>query len=143
MRRILIVLAALALVISVEASASARTTRQASATARAASPAQEERRFLCNEGDPLCAETAEAIGYEGRYTGHDEPSVLYYSDKPGSGNNNRYRVVVAQGPADPADPGRDRGHLQLPEPDRVLVRDGPVRQPVGARVHPPALHAQQ
>ena len=98
MRRILIVLAALALVISVEASASARTTRQASATARAASPAQEERRFLCNEGDPLCAETAEAIGYEGRYTGHDEPSVLYYSDKPGSGNNNRYRVVVPKDP---------------------------------------------
>ena len=62
MRRILIVLAALALVISVGAGASARTTRPASATARAASPAQEERRLLCTEGDPLCAETAEAIG---------------------------------------------------------------------------------
>jgi hypothetical protein len=98
MRRILIVLAALALVTSVEASASAGTTRQASATARAASPAQEERRFLCNEGDPLCAETAEAIGYEGRYTGHDEPSVLYYSDTPGSGNNNRYRLVLPKDP---------------------------------------------
>jgi hypothetical protein len=54
--------------------------------------------LLCNEGDPLCAETAEAIGYEGRYTGHDEPSVLYYSDKPGSGNNNRYRGVVPKDP---------------------------------------------
>jgi hypothetical protein len=99
MRRILVILAALALVTSVEASASASTPSQrTSATGRAASPASEERRFLCHEGDPLCAETADAIGYEGRYTGHDEPSVLYYSDKPGSGNNNRYRVVVPKDP---------------------------------------------
>ena len=61
MRRILVLLAALALVIAMGASASAGTTRKVSTTARAASPTQEERRFLCNEGDPLCAETAEAI----------------------------------------------------------------------------------
>ena len=76
MRRILVLLAALALVTSMGASASAGTTRKVPTIARAASPAGEERRFLCHEGDPLCAETAEAIGYEGRYTGHDEPSVL-------------------------------------------------------------------
>jgi hypothetical protein len=80
------------------ASASAGTTRLASTTAPAASTAAEERRFLCNEGDPLCAETADAIGYEGRYTGHDEPSALFYSDTPGSGNNNRYRLVLPKDP---------------------------------------------
>jgi hypothetical protein len=100
MRRILVLLAALALVTSMGASASARTTRTASVTAKAAaaSPDEGERRLLCNEGDPLCAETAEAIGYEGRYTGHDEPSLLFYSDTPGSGNNNRYRIVVPEDP---------------------------------------------
>jgi hypothetical protein len=46
----------------------------------------------------LCAETADAIGYEGRYTGHDEPSVLFYSNRPGSGNNNRYRLILPQDP---------------------------------------------
>jgi len=97
MRRILVILAALALIASMGASASASTTRQAQA-GRAASPGEQERRFLCNEGDPLCAETAEAIGYEGRYTGHDEPSVLFYSDKPGAGNNSSYRIVVPKDP---------------------------------------------
>jgi hypothetical protein len=85
MRRILVFLAALALVTSVGASASASTTRRSLRTARRASPAEQEQRFLCDEGDPLCAETADAIGYEGRYTGHDEPSLLFYSDQPGSG----------------------------------------------------------
>ena len=55
------------------------------AAAPSASSDEDERRLLCDEGDPLCAETADAIGYEGRYTGHDEPSVLFYSDRPGSG----------------------------------------------------------
>jgi hypothetical protein len=97
MRRILVIFAALALIASMGASASASTARQARA-GRAASPDGQERRFLCNEGDPLCAETAEAIGYEGRYTGHDEPSLGFYSDTPGAGNNNRYRIVVPKDP---------------------------------------------
>jgi len=98
MRRILVILAAFALVTSMGTSATARTTRKPSRTGRATSSIQDERRFLCNEGDPLCAETADAIGYEGRYTGHDEPSALFYSDKPGSGNNNRYRLVLPKDP---------------------------------------------
>ena len=65
MRRILVILAALALVTSMGTSATARTTRQASRTGRATSSDQDERRFLCNEGDPLCAETADAIALAG------------------------------------------------------------------------------
>jgi hypothetical protein len=52
----------------------------------------------CEEGSPLCAEVANSIGYEGKYTGHDEPSLLFYSDVPGSGNNTRYAVRL---PTDP------------------------------------------
>jgi hypothetical protein len=91
-------LAGILLVASAATTASAGTSAQRASATRAASPAEQERRFLCNEGDPLCAETADAIGYEGRYTGHDEPSVLFYSDKAGSGNNNRYRIVVPKDP---------------------------------------------
>src|ERR687887_2929770 len=66
----------------------------------AAAPLAEEEhaRLFCDEGDPLCAEAAEAIGYEGRYTGHDEPSLLFYSNVPGSGNNNLYRLVIPRDP---------------------------------------------
>jgi hypothetical protein len=98
MRRMLVVLAGILLVASSAATASAGTSGQRASATHAAPAAEKERRFLCNEGDPLCAETADAIGYEGRYTGHDEPSVLFYSDKPESGNNNRYRVVVPKDP---------------------------------------------
>jgi hypothetical protein len=66
----------------------------------AAAPLAEEEhaRLFCDEGDPLCAETADAIGYEGRYTGHDEPSLLFYSNASGSGNNNQYDLRL---PTDP------------------------------------------
>ena len=52
----------------------------------------------CGEGRFVCAETADAIGYEGRYTGHDEPSLLFYSSTAGSGNSNLYRLQL---PSDP------------------------------------------
>jgi hypothetical protein len=53
---------------------------------------------LCDEGNPVCAETDQAIGYEGAYTGHDEPSVLFYSNTAGSGNSNLYRVRIPRDP---------------------------------------------
>jgi len=36
----------------------------------------------------FCTEAAESVGYGGEYTGHDEPSVLFYSNTAGSGNSN-------------------------------------------------------
>jgi hypothetical protein len=99
MRRVLAVLAGIVLVASAAATASASTPKQRSAAAApSAASDHDERRLLCDEGDPLCAETADAIGYEGRYTGHDEPSVLFYSDRAGSGNNNRYRLILPKDP---------------------------------------------
>ena len=55
--------------------------------------------FSCD--DPtgiLCTEAYDFIGYNGAYTGHDEPSVLFYSNVPGSGNR---MVYLMQLPKDP------------------------------------------
>lgn len=46
----------------------------------------------------LCAEAYDFVGYNGAYTGHDEPSVLFYSGAPGSGNT---MVYMMQLPKDP------------------------------------------
>src|SRR6516165_1276353 len=52
----------------------------------------------CIENGFLCSEVYDSIGYEGGYTGHDEPSLLFYSDVPGSGNKMVYLLRL---PTDP------------------------------------------
>jgi hypothetical protein len=54
----------------------------------------------CDEPTALCAEPLDSIGYGGEYTGHDEPSLLFYSGTPGSGNSNYYHLRL------PKDPGK-------------------------------------
>jgi len=49
-----------------------------------------------------------AIGY-GKYVGHDEPSTLFYSHKPGSGNNNLYLVRLPKDPPQPPSQGGTGG----------------------------------
>jgi hypothetical protein len=88
----------LALSAAATASASNAPSQRATALARTAASPQPAGRLRCAEGDPLCAETADSIGYGGKYTGHDEPSLLFYSDKPGAGNDSSYRVVVPKDP---------------------------------------------
>lgn len=34
-----------------------------------------------------------------RYVGHDEPSLVFYSDRPGSGNRTRYRITLPRDPS--------------------------------------------
>ena len=41
----------------------------------------------CDEPTALCTEPVDSIGYAGEYTGHDEPSLLFYSNTAGSGNS--------------------------------------------------------
>src|SRR5450755_3195493 len=60
-------------------------------------------RPLCDDNSPLCTEINEfpngtTSNYEGTYVGHDEPSVLFYSNVPGSGNSNTYRLVLPKDP---------------------------------------------
>ncbi len=52
----------------------------------------------CDEYGPLCTEVYDSIGPQGAYTGHDEPSVLYYSNVPGSGNSNLYTLTLPKDP---------------------------------------------
>jgi hypothetical protein len=46
-----------------------------------------------------CTEVYDSIGPNGAYTGHDEPSLLFYSNTPDSGNSMVYKFVVPRDPA--------------------------------------------
>jgi hypothetical protein len=53
---------------------------------------------LCQQNSPLCTEVADSLNVNGYYTGHDEPSLLFYSSTSGSGNNNVYYLQLPQDP---------------------------------------------
>jgi hypothetical protein len=60
----------------------------------------------CEDKSWFCADPAPEYQYEGHYIGHDEPSLLFYSTTPGSGNS--YKVL-----------------LRLPkDPPRLPLQDG-------------------
>ena len=46
----------------------------------------------------LCTDTYTHKNYEGKYVGHDEPSLLFYSNEPGSGNSNVYLLTLPEEP---------------------------------------------
>jgi len=48
----------------------------------------------CGNNLRLCTEVADAQTAFGHYVGHDEPSVLFYSDQPGSGNHMQYNLTL-------------------------------------------------
>ncbi len=103
MRRMTAVLAGTVLIVSVTSMASANTrTRTAPRAGRAENYGS---RLVCGEGSPLCAEANDSLGYKGEYTGHDEPSVLFYSNTPGSGNESNYRLIIPSDP--PVQPRQD------------------------------------
>lgn len=52
----------------------------------------------CSEPYALCAEPIDSIGYGGEYTGHDEPSLLFYSSTAGAGNSNLYQLKLPTEP---------------------------------------------
>lgn len=62
-------------------------------------------RSLCDDNGALCTETAETYNYEGQYTGHDEPSLLFYSNTAGSGNSSVYKLTLPKDP--PTQPKQD------------------------------------
>jgi len=57
----------------------------------------EQRPGLPGRGGHL-HEVAHSIGYGGAYTGHDEPSVLFYSNTPGAGNSMTYQLTLPKDP---------------------------------------------
>jgi len=67
---------------------------------------QHESLFNCSEGRATCAEPADSIGEYGEYTGHDEPSLLFYSGTGGAGNSNLYHLQI---PTDPVQMPKQNG----------------------------------
>src|SRR6187549_2335262 len=94
MRRVLAVLMGATLIASAATAVSASSTQHKVRNAAQYAAADEaEGPFVhCDDGNPLCAEVFDSIGYNGSYTGHDEPSILFYDNRPGSGNNQVYRL---------------------------------------------------
>jgi hypothetical protein len=68
--------------------------------ARAAPTASSQAHISCADGRLLCTEVQdpEEVFGEGKYVGHDEPSVLFYSNKPGSGNEMTYQLTLPKDP---------------------------------------------
>jgi hypothetical protein len=64
----------------------------------AASSATASLRPSCDDLSYTCADLHTHTTYDGAYTGHDEPSVLFYSNRSGSGNDNTYKLIL---PSDP------------------------------------------
>jgi hypothetical protein len=51
---------------------------------------------LCQSNKSTCVDAAGNIG--GKYVGHDEPSVLFKSGRPGSGNDMTYTITLPKDP---------------------------------------------
>jgi hypothetical protein len=95
MRRVLLILASALVLVGVSTTSNVGSAVSAQPAVPHAGSAG---KLMCSEGSPLCAEAADSIGYDGEYTGHDEPSLLFYSQQNGAGNNLQYHLVV---PTDP------------------------------------------
>ena len=55
----------------------------------------------CAAGKLTCAEVQDpqTAFHTSKYVGHDEPSTLFYSNVPGSGNNSQYNLTIPVQPA--------------------------------------------
>src|SRR4051794_15740149 len=73
------------------------TATQAAASTRAS--ASTHMHINCAQAGGLCTEVRDSDSVFGHYVGHDEPSMAWYSNRPGSGNHMRYTVTL---PTDPS-----------------------------------------
>ncbi len=84
-----------------------------SAFAAPAPPASSQRVHIDCEYSRLCPDLANPQDvYGSEYVGHDEPSLLFYSNTPGSGNRMQYNMTV---PSDPpaTNPLKRSYHFEL------------------------------
>jgi hypothetical protein len=59
-------------------------------------------RTSCEYGSALCTEIGDThLAYGNQYVGHDEPSLLFYSHTPGSGNQMTYQLTLPKEPDGP------------------------------------------
>src|ERR1700751_392062 len=92
---ILFSLAAILMVVSGIAITGVVQTPQAHAAPAAAPHAA----INCATGNLVCTEVADSDRVFGHYVGHDEPSDLFYSTAPGSGNQMRYTLTLPKDPS--------------------------------------------
>lgn len=60
------------------------------------------RLFPCDDnGGGLCADLQSHKNYEGKYVGHDEPAMVFYSNVPASGNSSVFRLTLPMDPPTP------------------------------------------
>src|ERR1051326_3809323 len=80
--------------------------------AKAAPAASGNSLLNCAKGSFHCAEVwdSEAVFGTDKYVGHDEPSTLFYSNVPGSGNQMRYRLVLPTDPSPSTPTERGKGY---------------------------------
>lgn len=61
----------------------------------------------CPDNNPICADIAHYLQeLDGKYSGHDEPAIAFYSNRPGSGNS--FTTVLTM-PTDPPTPPQQDG----------------------------------
>jgi hypothetical protein len=53
----------------------------------------------CAQAAAMCTEVANSDEVFGHYVGHDEPSMAFYSNRPGSGNHMSYNVTLPTEPS--------------------------------------------
>lgn len=94
--RLLIALALLMMIVLSQTMITSQTS-----TAFAASTAVQHHTLNCVSNAQFCTEVydSEQVFGEDVYVGHDEPSVLFYSQRPGSGNQMRYQLTLPRDPA--------------------------------------------
>ena len=85
------------------------TVASVSASATSPASASPHVRISC-EYSTLCpdvTDSAQVFG-EDEYVGHDEPSLVFYSNQPGAGNRTQYSVTLPKEPSasDPTQPGK-------------------------------------
>src|SRR6202521_189206 len=93
--------------VAVIAGLTAAWALRGSSTSHAATP---HTHIDCANANAICAEVAdpEQMFGQGHYVGHDEPSTLFYSNVPGSGNRMRYALTLPKDPTPtaPLTPGK-------------------------------------
>jgi hypothetical protein len=85
------------------------------AARNSAAPSASHPHVDCSQGRFLCTEVAdsEKVFGEGNYVGHDEPSLLFYSNVAGSGNRMQYRGVIPKDPPSTPIPGKRSYNFML------------------------------
>jgi hypothetical protein len=98
-----------ATILAVALAAAAHSVSAAAPAASAAGSASQHMNMSC-EYSSLCPDVVDPaqVFDSDRYVGHDEPSLLFYSNQPGSGNRMRYSVTLPRepSPANPTQPGK-------------------------------------